>query len=309
MATSRKSADYDPIEEALDVGFGVGREHERERSKERERAAGKSGRRKAQATERKRQAAERSERHAKRQAQDRSRKAAREVEVARARRGAFAAGQASRRPAAREEELAAARRGAYRSAMADAKREAAALGSKPRTGAGVTGSGASSGFSAPTFRPGITTTSGRLDKTTTSRIIVVCIGLSFAGVIYRDTMRTPPGKTAVTLDNGEKLVVPTHLRSFAGVFIAGTICLVINEFSPELALVLALAFLFDVGASALGGKTGLLEGLGKGLTARGGSVAQPYTKPKVQPSTGKSGLAPGAGAGGGAGGGGGGSWP
>lgn len=266
MATAKKSSpDYDPIEEALDIGHRIGVQTTRERQKPRVEAARRGGERHGQA-------------RARREAEEARQRRARKTREANARMRAS-------RAARQEEATAAARRGAYRSgqaaarrAQADAARQARATQPSPSSGQ----------LRAPNFSvPGTSGLGGGggFDRVTTSRVIVVAVAISAIGVVARDAIAGGvPTKTVVKVGK-DTVTVPTHLRSLGGVFIMGTIALLVNEFDPGVGLVLGLGLLFDVGLSTMTGRDGLFARVGGGLFA------------KTQPKPGAIGKAVGTGAG------------
>jgi hypothetical protein len=237
----KSSPDYDPITEALDIGFGLGRDKERERQAPKLEAARRGGRRTGQATANKTIERERRERAAKADAQREARRRRREEELASARRGAFTSGQAK--------------------AKRDAEQEASTRQRRSSTPRRSSGSGST--LSAPSFSL-VGDGGGGLDRATSARIIIVVIGVSAVGSVAYSAMHKAPAKSYTKVGN-ETIAVPTHLRALGGVFIAGTVALVVNEVSPPLGLALALILGIDVVLTTFTGKGGLFNALGGGL--------------------------------------------
>lgn len=305
MATASKSKpDYDPIEEALDIGYSEGRKSERGKRTEHVERARRGGARHGGAA-------------AKRQAEsDRARRAKKTRE-------ANARMRASR--ALREQEsTAAARRGAYRSGQAaqkraadDARREAKRLspsGGRAASTAARRPRPTPARLSAPsttaTGSEPILPTMTQVDKVTSSRIILVAVVIGAVGTVAHDAITgAAPTKTQVTTRNGVQVAVPNHLRSLGGVFIMGTVAFIVNEFDPGIGLLLGVGILLDVGVATLTGKDGVFTRLGNGLFGGAkGFPVQPKGTPSSSPSSGLKPGSPGAKAGAGGGGGGGGSW-
>ena len=105
---------------------------------------------------------------------------------------------------------------------------------------------------------------GGLDRATSARIIIVVVGVSAVGPVAYSAMHKAPTKSYTKVGN-EVIAVPTHLRALGGVFIAGTVALVVNEVSPPLGLALALILGLDVVLTTFTGKGGLFNALGGGL--------------------------------------------
>lgn len=255
MATaSKKSKDYDPIEEALDLGYSVGRSEERNKRTEHVNRARRGGARHGGAAAK--QAAE----------EDRKRRAKKQRE-------ANARMRASR--ALREEEdKARARRGAYRSGQAAQKRATAdaARQSRMLSSAGgrsrSSGSRSSASLRAPRTTTGTPTlpTGTGIDKVTSSRIILMSVAIGAIGVVAHDAIiGAAPTKQAITTKGGVEVKVPAHLRSLGGVFIMGTVAMIVNEIDPGVGLLLGFGILFGVGVKTLTGKDGVLGAVGAGL--------------------------------------------
>jgi hypothetical protein len=133
---------------------------------------------------------------------------------------------------------------------------------------------------------------GSLDRATGARLIVVIVGVSAVGVIAYDAMHKAPGKEQVTVGNATVLV-PQHLRSIAGVFVAGTVALIVNEVSPMFGVALALILGIDVALHAFTGTGGIFTALGTNLFGKTTSpVGSPppgqpgYSGPPVGPPIG-----------------------
>lgn len=270
MATaSKKSADYDPIEEALDIGYGVGRSEERKRRTEHVERARRGGQRKGRAEANKILDTERRER-------------AQRADAVRAR---------SRR--VQEERTASARRGAYRAGQADIRRAQADAARQARPSSSSGTAAPAPQLRAPNFNlPGGSLGNGP-DRTTTARIILVATAISAIGVVTRDTITGGvPSKTTVKVGN-ETVTVPTHLRSLGGVFIMGTIALVVNEVNPGIGLTLGVVLLLDVGVSTLTGRGGLFNSIGNGLFAKTVPGAAGSSTIPPGPHTGNDWYAPG----------------
>lgn len=270
MATAKKtSPDYDPIEEAFDIGAGLGRQEERRVRKPHVERARRGGARRG-AAEAKRQAEQDRKRRAEKTRKANARmRASRESKgeaesLARKQREAESRANRERR---REEELASARRGAYRGgqaaakqAMQDAQRQSRATSSSSR------GANSGAALSAPNVNLAPSgAMSGGLDKTTSARVIIVAVALGAIGVVARSAMQKAPTKSTVKLSGGATIAVPDHLRSLAGVFVMGTIALIVNEFSAGLGLAMGIGIGLDVGLASMSGTSGLFNKLGSGL--------------------------------------------
>jgi hypothetical protein len=244
MATATKrSADYDPIEEALDIGHNLGREQERKRQQPKLEAARRGAERRARAS-------------ARREFEETSNKAKADKAVKDSQRR-------KARNERRESELASARRGAFASGAAKAKRDAAgqarAVGGSARAG----GAPPEPQLSAPstTIGPGI---SGGIDRTQGSRIILVVTAVSAILSIANAARQSSPATSVIRTGNGETVKVPAHLQSLGGVFVVGTICLILNEVSPGIAVALSALLGIDIVATAFG-KGGVANSFGAGL--------------------------------------------
>lgn len=252
MATpKRTSPDYDPIIEALDIGVSEGRAAERKRQTPRIEAARRGGQRTGRA-------------HANRT-----------IEQDRRARAAKADAQRQVRRRRREEELASARRGAFTAGSAKAKRDAASqVAPSRRSSAPRRSSGGGSTLQAPSFSL-VGGGGGGLDRGTSARIIIVVVGVSAIGSVAYSAMHATPTK-AYTKVGAETIAVPTHLRALGGVFVAGTVALIVNEVSPPLGLALALILGIDVVLTTSTGKGGLFGALGGGLFGKAtGGIGAP----------------------------------
>lgn len=226
MAMPKKtSPDYDPIEDALSQGHQSGREEERRTRSRHVESARRGGERSGGATVRRSAEADRKRRAEKaRDANAKSR---------------------ANRAARHEEDIASARRGAYRSGAADAKKLSQTSGQAKNRAGTATGSGSTgSGLSAPNLNLSGGQFAGTIDRTTSARIIILATALSAIVVVVRDAQGAAPGKTTVSTGAGQTVTVPTHLRSLGGVFIAGTVALVVNEVNPEIGLLMGLGLGF-----------------------------------------------------------------
>ena len=286
MATpSKTSPDYDPVNEALDVGYGIGRSEERKRRTQHVERARRGGKRAGAA-------------QAKRDAEEDRRRRAQKTREANAQLRA-------RRAARTEEQTAATRRGAYRAGVADAKRQADARRRAQQDAQRQARGTQSSATAAPGLRapnPNLPLVGGlsmNPDRTSSARIIMACVAMSAIAVVIRDTRGQPAGQTFVQ-SGGTNVQVPAHLRSLGGVFIAGTIALIVNEAQPGIGLAAGLVLLFDVGGSVLMSGTtkngvrtpSLLEQLlGGGLFAK--TVTTPYGQVPPGTHTGSDWYAPG----------------
>lgn len=166
-----------------------------------------------------------------------------------------------------EEREAAARRGAYRAGKADARKPDPnrALARAEKTPADSGG-----GMKAPNLRPPVLFAEG-IDRTTSARVIVVCVTVAGIGAVGRDVFasKSAPQKLTVDVGGGKTLVIPNHLHSLAGVLIVGVIALVVNEFQPQIGLALAVLLLLDVGIQIFAGDAGLAKRLAGGLITTG----------------------------------------
>jgi hypothetical protein len=176
-----------------------------------------------------------------------------EERVAKARRGAFTAGQADARKQATAEKTAT------RDAAAQAK-QVGGSGSAP---GGSTKPAPAAQLSAPTTTIG-SGVSGGIDRTQGSRLILVITGLSAILAIANSARQSSPTTSVIRTGNGETVKVPAHLQSLGGVFVVGTICLVLNEVSPGIAVALSAMLGIDLLATAFG-KGGVANAFGSGL--------------------------------------------
>jgi hypothetical protein len=244
MATATKrSADYDPIEEALDIGHNLGREQERKRQQPKLEAARRGAERRAKAS-------------ARREFEETANKAKADKAVKDSQRR-------KARNERRESDLASARRGAFASGAAKAKRDAAgqarAVGGSSRAG----GAPPEPQLSAPSTTIG-SGVSGGIDRTQGSRLILVITGLSAILAIANAARTQAPAPKVITTGSGETIKIPAHLQSLGGVFVVGTICLVLNEVSPGIAVALSAMLGIDLLAAAFG-KGGVANAFGAGL--------------------------------------------
>jgi hypothetical protein len=244
MATATKrSADYDPIEEALDIGHNLGREQERKRQQPKLEAARRGAERRAKASAR-REFEETEQQH----------KADKAVKDSQRRKA---------RNERRESEMASARRGAFASGAAKAKRDAAGQARTVGGSARAGGAPPEPQLSAPTTTIG-SGVSGGIDRTQGSRLILVITGLSAILAIANSARQSSPTTSVIRTGNGETVKVPSHLQSLGGVFVVGTICLVLNEVSPGIAVALSAMLGIDLLATAFG-KGGVANAFGSGL--------------------------------------------
>jgi hypothetical protein len=244
MATATKrSADYDPIEEALDIGHNLGREQERKRQQPKIEAARRGAERRARASARREFEEGETQRKADKAVKDSQRRKARNER--------------------RESEMASARRGAFTAGAAKAKRDAAgqarAAGGSARAG----GAPPAPQLSAPSTTIGAGV-SGGIDRTQGSRLILVITAISAVLAIANSARQSAPVTNVITTGNGETIKVPAHLQTLGGVFVVGTICLVLNEVSPGIAVALSALLGIDILATAFG-KGGVANSFGAGL--------------------------------------------
>jgi hypothetical protein len=215
-----------------------------------------------------------------------------EERVARARRGAYAAGQADLRKQAAAE----------KAATSDAAAQAKQVGGSGSTPGGSTKPVPAAQLSAPTTTIG-SGMSGGIDRTQGSRLILVITGLSAILAIANAARTQAPAPKVITTGSGETIKIPAHLQSLGGVFVVGTICLVLNEVSPGIAVALSAMLGIDLLANAFG-KGGVANAFGAGLfrgatpvpsssAAGSGKVGYPVNPGGSQSLTG--GAGPGAG--------------
>lgn len=185
---------------------------------------------------------------------------------------------------AKEADYARERRKGYKAGGVDARRNAPAVRQRPpspsATSAGSGGGGGGT-FSSPDARLPIPT----FDRQSSARIIIVATALAGIGAVARDVINGPvvPSSTITTV-GGDKIKAPAHLHSLAGVLIAGTVALIVNEFSPQIGMALGVLLVFDVGVGLVG-KGGLVDRLGKGVAA-GGTAGTPAPTPNRAYGTG-----------------------
>lgn len=99
----------------------------------------------------------------------------------------------------------------------------------------------------------VPTLGGPLDPARGRTLILVFVTLAGLGSLARDTIIGNPNQTtsARTASAGTKPVVktPQHLRSLAGVFVVGTVALIVNELQPQFGVAMAAVLALDVGVS------------------------------------------------------------
>lgn len=254
MATPAKtSPDYDPINEALDIGYGVGRSEERKTRQKHVERARRGGARTGSA-QRNRQAEEERRRRA-----EKTRNANARMRANRAR--------------VQDERTASARRGAYRAGAADVKRAQADAARQARRSPAST-QPKSSGMTAPNVNlPVLGGLTDGIDRTTSARIIVLATAISAIVVVVRDARASTPGKTTVQVGH-DVVQVPNHLRSLGGVFVMGTVSLIVNEVNPGIGLALGVS----MGVAVIGStiytsskgqtRVGFADWIGGGLFAK-----------------------------------------
>lgn len=98
---------------------------------------------------------------------------------------------------------------------------------------------------APTSAPSFGTSAApatltNYSKTTSTRLIVVALGVGGAAIIISGK-RFPSYTSSV---NGKDVKVPGTLHAFAGLLIAGSVALVVNEVAPDLGMALAVGLIF-----------------------------------------------------------------
>lgn len=190
------------------------------------------------------------------------------------------------------DEIAGVEEDAYQKGAKDgrAQRPTKRPGKGPRVDAPPAAAPASSGGG------GLPSFGAAIPRQTSSRIILVSIVLAGIGTIARDVIHGSPASPAtIKTPDGGTVTTPTHLHSLAGVAIAGTIALVVNEFSPQAGMALGVLLLVDVSIGLLGpqrdssGKVtpGLIDSLAGGIIRSGppGS-ATPINNPNFAPGGG-----------------------
>lgn len=85
-----------------------------------------------------------------------------------------------------------------------------------------------------------TTFAGGADRKQSSRIIILAMGVAGAATILTPTSAYQVGNTKV----------PGNMRAFAGVIVAGTVALVINEISPSIGMLFGVSLIFIAIADA-----------------------------------------------------------
>lgn len=113
---------------------------------------------------------------------------------------------------------------------------------------------------APTRTPSqalpVPTLGSSLDTAHGRTLILMFVTLAGVGAIARDVVVGSPNPThTATSSSGATLKTPQHLKSLAGVFVVGTISLVLNELNPTLGVSLAGILALDVGMSLFSPKT------------------------------------------------------
>lgn len=152
-----------------------------------------------------------------------------------------------------------------------------------------------------------------VDRASGKTLILTFTALSALGAVARDTIHgtpnitstsgfasfaTPGGKPAIQTASSKsapaskRAKVPVHLQSLTGVFVIGSIALVLNEVSPTLGVSMAGILLLDVGLSLLvpakGGagkpSASLVDYIGASVF-NGGKVAAPIPNAKAAPTS------------------------
>lgn len=139
---------------------------------------------------------------------------------------------------------------------------------------------------APTF--GGSTASPRFNKGTSARLIILAMGVA-GGAILISGRNIKPYDSGVKDSQGKPITVPGNLHSFAGVVIAGTIALIVNEVSADLGMLFAVSMGFialaDVKAyTAIG--NAIFGGGGTGSPGKqyiGGGTSLPQGKGSQSP--------------------------
>lgn len=254
MATASKSSpDYDPIEEALDIGYKVGRTERVKSHEKRVQSARRGGERRGRA------------------------EATRTITETRSRLAQRERRLRAQRQARRESEIASARRGAYRAGTADARREAARLtrsAAPERPARSSTPAAPAPSLRAPDFN--VPVIGGGLDRAKAARLIVILTVVSAIGVVAHDAATSKTvGATYMTTKDGHTIRVPNHLRTLGGVIIVGVLALIVAEFSPGLGVAMALILAFDILATTVFNRGGLASRLGGGVLSNtpGGDLA------------------------------------
>lgn len=106
----------------------------------------------------------------------------------------------------------------------------------------------------------VPTLGSSLDVAHGRTLVLMFLTLAGIGAIARDVVVGSPNAThtaSVTDTTGKQsqLKTPIHLKSLAGVFVVGTISLVLNELNPTLGVSLAGILALDVGMSLFTPKT------------------------------------------------------
>lgn len=135
----------------------------------------------------------------------------------------------------------------------------------------------------PSSSGSVTATKATFQKATSARLILLSMGV--AGVAIIVNSKGYPAYTAQGPNGAVK--VPGTLHAFAGLTIAGTIALVVNEVSPDLGIVFAVGMVFialaDVKVFLTLGEA--IFGKGKPIAAKPPSTGGASNIPNVSPNT------------------------
>lgn len=156
-----------------------------------------------------------------------------------------------------------------------------------------------------------------VDRASGKTLILTFTAISALGAVARDTIHGTPNITTTTgfasfaapggataggaqlasskgktpASGKAKKKVPVHLQSLTGVFVVGSIALVLNEVSPTLGVSMAGILLLDVGLSLLVPAKGagtpaasLVDYIGASVF-NGGKVAAPIPNAKAAPTS------------------------
>jgi hypothetical protein len=136
---------------------------------------------------------------------------------------------------------------------------------------------------APSFTATAPSTGARFNKGTSARLIILAMGVAGVSIIFAGR-NFKPYESKV----GNKTVkVPGTLHAFAGLTIAGTIALIVNEVSAELGIVFAVGLGFlaltDAQAFAAWGSKVFGGGVPSSGTSKGGQSTGGATNFPVSP--------------------------
>lgn len=100
-------------------------------------------------------------------------------------------------------------------------------------------------FGSPSLGGMSTTLGSGYDRKQSSRIIILAVGVGAAAIIIGGS-KIPAYAVHAKDSSGKDVtaLVPGNMRAFAGIVVAGTVALIINELSPDLGMLFAVSLIF-----------------------------------------------------------------